>query len=199
MPSDRDPSDLLRAGDALVLIDVQKDFCPGGRLPVPGGDEVVPILNRWLAAAAERGVHVVASRDCHPSNHMSFAEQGGPWPVHCVEGSDGVAFHGSLALPANVEVVSKGARQDHDQNSAFDGTDLAARLRQRNVLRLWIGGLARDVCVRATVLDALREGFDVHVIADATRPVNPGRDTSLADMEKAGAIIELAAGQAGPV
>lgn len=180
----------LRAGDALLLVDVQVDFCPGGALPIEGGDAVVPVLNRWLAAAAAAGIPIYASRDFHPTAHPSFAPQGGPWPVHCVQDSPGAAFHSGLELPGNTVVVTKGTRFDQDQNSAFDQTGLARQLQRDGVKRLWVGGLALDVCVLATVLDARREGFAVGLIVAGTRPVTAkGGEEALAKMRAAGAEI----------
>lgn len=180
--------DRLRDGDALIIIDVQNDFCPGGALPIPEGDKVVPALNRWLAAAQAKGVPVYASRDWHPAGHVSFMERGGPWPPHCLQDSDGARFHPDLRLPDGVVKVTKGARFDHDQYSAFDETGLAEQLRRDGISRLWVGGLAEDVCVRATVLDALKEGFEVTVIEDAVRPVTPeGGDKARSEMREAGA------------
>lgn len=190
-----DPRQLLRRGDALIVVDVQVDFCPGGALSIRGGDEVVPVLNRWITAAAEAGVPVCASRDWHPQHHLSFSESGGEWPVHCVQDSPGARFHPALTLPTDTLVVTKGVRFDRDQYSAFDETGLAAELRKRGVRRVWVGGLAQDVCVRATVLDARREGFDVILIADATRPVTPdGGERAIEEMRQAGARVETAVG-----
>jgi nicotinamidase/pyrazinamidase len=180
--------DTFAPGDALVLVDVQNDFCPGGALPIERGDEVVPVLNRWIAAAAARGVPVYASRDWHPMGHFSFRESGGPWPPHCLQDSPGARFHPSLSLPDSAVVVTKGVRFDQDQNSAFDQTGLAAYLRKRGIRRLFVGGLAEDVCVLATVLDARREGFEVVVIADGTRAITPeGGAAARARMRDAGA------------
>lgn len=185
------PQNVLRRGDALVIVDVQRDFCPGGALPIGAGDEVVPVLNRWIEAAVAAGVPVYASRDWHPSRHPSFAELGGPWPTHCVQDSPGARFHPNLALPDSTVVVTKGTRFDKDQYSAFDETGLATELRRRGLTRLWVGGLAQDVCVRATVLDARREGFDTILIADATRGVTPeGCAQANEDMRQAGAAFE---------
>jgi nicotinamidase/pyrazinamidase len=176
--------------DALLLVDVQADFCPGGALPIDAGDAVVPVLNLWVEAAGRAGVPIIASRDLHPGGHPSFAEGGGPWPVHCVQDTPGAAFHHALKLPAGTIHVAKGTRLDRDQYSAFDETGLAHALRARGVRRLWIGGLALDVCVRATVLDALREGFEVRLIRHGTRPVEAAAGArALAEMEAAGARI----------
>jgi nicotinamidase/pyrazinamidase len=181
----------LRPGDALIVVDVQVDFCPGGALPIERGDEVVPVLNHWMAAAERAGVPIYASRDWHPAGHLSFVESGGTWPPHCVQDSPGARFHPDLKLPGSTIVVTKGVRFDRDQYSAFDGTGLGADLRRRGVRRVWVGGLAQDVCVRATVLDARREGLEAIVIADATLPVTRSDgERAIADMRQAGATFE---------
>jgi nicotinamidase/pyrazinamidase len=164
----------LQDGDAIIIVDVQKDFCPGGALPIEEGDKIIPALNRWIAAAVSREVPVYASRDWHPLGHNSFKENGGLWPPHCIQDSDGASFQADLKLPEGVIKVTKGVRFDRDQNSAFDETGLAEELRKRSVQRVLVGGLAEDVCVLATVLDGRREGFEVVMIEDATRPVTPG-------------------------
>src|SRR5690348_4137732 len=107
--------DALRPGDVLLLIDVQRDFCPGGALAIPDGDAVVPVLNRWIAAAMRRGIPIFATRDWHPRDHLSFRGRGGPWPAHCVQDTPGARFHPALQLPASVRIVSKGVRFDQDQ------------------------------------------------------------------------------------
>ena len=189
-----DPQRALQPGDALIVVDVQIDFCPGGALPIARGDEVVPVLNRWIAAASGSGVPVYASRDWHPRHHLSFAESGGQWPPHCLQDSEGARFHPDLRLPESTVIVTKGVRFDRDQYSAFDETGLATEVRARGVKRLWIGGLAQDVCVRATVLDARHHGFEVIVITDGTRPVTPigGREAD-DEMLRAGARFETTA------
>ena len=177
----------LKTGDALIVVDVQNDFCPGGALPIDGGDEVVPVLNEWIAAAQAGALPIFASRDFHPKGHMSFDESGGPWPLHCIQDSDGARFRPDLKLPADATVVTKGVRLDQDQNSAFDQTGLATELRNRDVQRVYVGGLAEDVCVLATALDGRREGFEVVLIQDATRPVTAeGGKTARRQMQAAG-------------
>jgi nicotinamidase/pyrazinamidase len=179
--------------DALLVVDVQNDFCAGGTLAVPGGDEVVPVLNRWIAACRKAGVPIFATRCWHPPRHASFAERGGPWPPHCVQGTRGAEFHPDLALPAGVPVVTKGADPDRDDYSDFSGTGLGDRLRALGVRRVFIGGLALDYCVRASALDAIREGFAAHVIRDATRAVDvqPGDgERAVAELRAAGAVVE---------
>jgi nicotinamidase/pyrazinamidase len=166
-----DIESLLKPGDALLIIDVQKDFCPGGALPVEGGDAIVPVINHWIEAAVAKGVPVYASRDWHPVDHISFKDQGGPWPPHCIQDSDGATFHPDLAFPDSAVIVTKGVRFDQDQNSAFDQTGLAGQLRKTGIRRLWVAGLAEDVCVLASVLDARSEGFEVMLLQQATRPI----------------------------
>lgn len=181
----------LREGDALLIVDVQNDFCPGGALEVPEGDAVVPVLNRWIDDAREVGIPIFASRDWHPVDHTSFDRQGGPWPRHCVQDTEGARFHPDLKLPDDAIRVSKATAFDVDAYSAFDGTGLAGYLRQRDIKRLWIGGLAEDVCVRATVKDACSEGFETHLITNATRAVNPEKSARVrAEMQEAGAVLE---------
>lgn len=188
----------LSPGDALIIVDVQNDFCPGGALAVIEGDKVVPVLNEWITAAEAAEVPVFASRDWHPANHISFRDRGGPWPPHCVQGTAGAEFHRDLKLPHDVQIISKADTPDQESYSAFGGTDLAAKLRQTEIRRVWIGGLTQDYCVRETALDALREGFEVHVIVDATRAVNvkpeDGR-RALEEIRQAGGILEEMAKQ----
>ena len=185
------PKDALQPGDALLLVDVQIDFCPGGNLPVAEGDKVVPVLNRWLAAAREKGIPVYASRDWHPSGHMSFAARGGQWPEHCLQDSPGAAFHPDLALPDETVVISKGVRFDKDQYSAFDETGLAERLRQDGVSRVWVGGLALDVCVEATALGGREAGFAVRLIPEASKAITAdGAARAIAAMCEAGVTIQ---------
>lgn len=185
------PEDALQPGDALIVVDVQNDFIPGGALPIANGDAVVPVLNRWIDRAQRLGLPVVASRDWHPKGHLSFKAQGGEWPVHCVEGTAGAAFHPDLALPADATIVTKGNRTDRDQYSAFDATGLAETLRRKGVSRVFIGGLAEDVCVRATALDAIKAGLTTHLIAGATKPVTPaGGKAAIREMRAAGVVID---------
>ncbi len=188
------PNEMLQPGDALIVVDVQNDFCPGGALAIADGDAVVPVLNDWIAEAQGRSVPVFASRDRHPVGHVSFKEQGGPWPPHCVQDTEGAGFHPALRLPEDAVIVTKGGRFDQDQNSAFDQTGLAWYLKQQGIKRVWIGGLAQDVCVAATALDAQAAGLETHVIVEATRPVAPeDGQRALAEMADAGVHLEHAA------
>ena len=176
---------------ALIVVDVQNDFCPGGALGVERGDEVVAPLNRLMKEFLERGDLVVKSRDWHPAETKHFAAHGGTWPVHCVQNTRGAEFHPRLLDDPRVLVLSKGTG-DEDNYSAFDGTPLADVLRERGVEEVWVGGLATDYCVKQTVLDALREGFTVRAVQDAMRPVNLKPEDgprALEEMRRAGAVL----------
>jgi nicotinamidase/pyrazinamidase len=162
----------LQPGDALLVVDVQRDFLPGGSLAVPSGDAVIPALNRYLALWRDRALPVFATRDWHPQSHCSFREQGGPWPPHCVAGTQGAEFGPDLDLPANVVVISKGAAADRDAYSGFQETSLHERLQAAGVRRVFVGGLATDYCVLATVRDARALGYAVRLLTDAIKPVD---------------------------
>ncbi len=186
---------------ALLIVDVQKDFCPGGTLPVPEGDLVVPALNRHIATATARGWTVYASRDWHPANSRHFLPAGGPWPPHCVQGTDGAAFHPGLRLPASAIIISKGQDPDRSGYSALEGTTPAGRtfladLRECQIGHLYVGGLATDYCVKHSVIDALEAGLEVTVLGDAIAGVDahPGDSAeAMAAMRAAGA--EFVSGQ----
>jgi nicotinamidase/pyrazinamidase len=152
---------------------------------------VVPVLNEWLDAARNRDIPIFASRDWHPRDHCSFTDRGGQWPPHCIRNTPGAAFHPELKLPDGTIIISKATKPERDAYSAFDGTDLADRLRQAGIRRVWVGGLAQDVCVKATVLDACQDGFETHVLLDGTRPVDAdsGR-AAVEEMKQAGAMVE---------
>lgn len=177
---------------AVLVVDVQRDFCKGGALAVSDGDAVVPVCNKLLELAAAHRCPVLASRDWHPENHCSFREQGGPWPPHCVAKTAGAEFHPGLALPVDAMIVDKGTSLDKDAYSAFDGTPAAAVLHDAAVTRLIVCGLATDYCVKFTVLDALKEGFKTVVVEDACRAVNVDPDDgrkALEEMAAAGAVV----------
>jgi nicotinamidase/pyrazinamidase len=183
-------NNILQKGDALLIVDVQQDFCPGGALAIENADRILPVLKHWIQQASHTGRPIYASRDWHPEGHISFKEQGGKWPSHCIQGSEGAEYHPDLHLPEDVVKVTKGVRFDQDQNSVFDETGLGDRLKRDGVSRLFVGGLALDVCVLASVLDARKAGFDVKLIEDATRAVDAeeGRQ-ALSQIKKAGAEI----------
>ena len=181
----------MQPGDGLLVVDVQNDFCPGGALPIEDGDAVVEALNPWIESARELGVALYFSRDWHPQRHVSFRSEGGDWPPHCIQDSLGAAFHPDLLVPEEALVVTKGVRLDQDQNSAFDQTGLAVQLERDGVNRLWVGGLAEDVCVQATVLDGLAAGLAVRVLLFATRATSQeGSHKAREAMQAAGAHLE---------
>ena len=157
--------------DALLIIDAQNDFLPGGSLAVPQGDDVVPALNRYAAAFRTRHLPIFASRDWHPKNHCSFTEQGGPWPPHCVAETNGAQFASGLNLSEAV-IISKATKPESDAYSAFENTDLDQHLKRAGVKRLFIGGLATDYCVLSSVRDAVRLEYSVVLLEDAIRAVN---------------------------
>jgi nicotinamidase/pyrazinamidase len=176
---------------ALIVVDVQNDFCPGGALAVPQGNEVVGPLNGLIEEFLARDEPVFKSRDWHPPKTKHFEEQGGTWPVHCVQETHGAEFHPELLDDPRITIISKGTG-DEDSYSAFDGTDLAARLNEQGVREVWVGGLATDYCVKQTVLDALRKGFKVKAVANAMRPVEikPGDgERAIQEMQASGAEI----------
>jgi len=177
------------ATTALIVVDMQNDFCPGGALGVAGGDLLAPALAR----AAERAGTVVATRDRHPANHISFTDRGGPWPPHCVVGTPGAEFHPSVAGMHFDRVQDKSSDPDHETYSGFDGTGLGDYLRGRGVTRVVIGGLATDYCVRATALAAIEEGFETTVLTDAVAAVEvaPGDGRrALAEIAAAGGTLD---------
>jgi nicotinamidase/pyrazinamidase len=161
----------LGPSDALLVVDVQNDFLPGGSLGIAGGDAIVPILNEYIRRAAR--AHVFATRDWHPPGHCSFHERGGPWPIHCVQGTRGAAFSADLRLPAHAAILSKGTDLDRDAYSSFDGTKLREALRALGVKRVGVGGLATDYCVLYTVRDARALGYAALLLEDAIRGVDP--------------------------
>ncbi|HLG50833.1 MAG TPA: bifunctional nicotinamidase/pyrazinamidase [Chloroflexota bacterium] len=185
------------ARDALIIVDVQKDFCPGGALAVAEGDAVVPVLNEYARWFASRSAPVLASRDWHPVNSRHFRDYGGTWPIHCVQGTAGAEFHAGLELPQGTIIVSKGMDPDEDAYSAFqartpEGVPLAEALRQRGIERVFVGGLATDYCVKATVLDALRQGFQAVLLIDGSRGVNVrphDSEEAIEEMVRAGAEL----------
>jgi nicotinamidase/pyrazinamidase len=178
---------------ALLLVDVQKDFCPGGALPVPDGDRVIPALNAVIAKFYKHRRPIYASRDWHPPDTTHFREFGGPWPPHCVAETPGAEIRSDLRLPKETTVISKGQNRNDAGYSALegltpDGRTLVDDLRRRDISELYVGGLATDYCVRATVLDLRRDGFAVRVVEDGIAGIDP-EDTrrALDEMAEAGA------------
>ena len=185
------------AKDALIIVYVQNDFCPGGALAVTDGDQVVAVLNRLIPEFERAGLPVIATRDWHPQQTTHFNTHGGSWPPHCVQGTQGAEFHADLALGEGAVIISTGMAENADGYSGFDGVDargvrLADLLRERAIERLVVGGLATDYCVKQTVLDGLQKGFTVVVLEDAVRGVNLNLNDArqaLDEMKRAGAAI----------
>jgi nicotinamidase/pyrazinamidase len=182
---------------ALLIVDVQIDFCPGGSLAVPEGDVIIPAINRYIELFRKKGLPVIASRDWHPPVTSHFRQFGGLWPPHCVQGSEGARFHPLLKLPADATVVSKGMDPEKDDYSALhavteQGTPLPDLLDELGTERLYIGGLATDYCVRESTLEGLKQGFSVTVLKDAVKGVDlkPGDSArALKELAKAGAEL----------
>lgn len=185
----------MRRRAALLVVDVQVDFCPGGALPVPKGDQVVQVLNRYLELFKQRGTPIFASRDWHPKESKHFADGGGRWPPHCVQGTEGARFHPGLLLPEETVIISKGMSNWDNGYSAMqgtteNGTPFVMLLRRMALDRIYVGGLATDYCVKETVLEALKEGFTVTLLADAVR----GVELQQGDSERAvAAMVEAGA------
>jgi nicotinamidase/pyrazinamidase len=179
-------------GDALLVVDVQNDFMPGGALGVRRGDEVIAPINRLIDCWTAADLPVFLTRDWHPPEHCSFAAQGGPWPVHCVAGTEGARFAPALHVPEVATLVSKATLRLEEAYSALHGTGLADELRRASIGRIFIGGLATDYCVRATAADARAAGFQVVVLTDAVRAVdvNPGDgERAIEEMVAGGALL----------
>lgn len=187
----------MAAKEALLIVDVQLDFCPGGALAVPEGDQVVSVLNRYMARARAQGWPVFASRDWHPGDSAHFRDHGGIWPAHCVAGTEGAEFHPALLIPEEATTISKGLKRSEDGYSALegigpDGTPMPELLRRLKVGHLYVGGLATDYCVKRSVLGLLELGYAVTLLADACRGVNLQPDDSeraLREMQEAGATL----------
>ena len=180
----------LRNGDALVIVDVQNDFLPGGALEVPQSDEILPVLNDYISAFEKRGLPIYMTRDWHPPNHCSFKEFGGPWPAHCVADTYGAAFSTKLKITSAATIVSKATTSDRECYSDFGTTNFEQDLRSVGVSRLFIGGLATDYCVLSNVRDALALSFETYLLLDAIRGVNvQPEDSDKAKQE----MIELGA------
>jgi nicotinamidase/pyrazinamidase len=187
----------LRPGDVLLVVDPQNDFMPGGALGVPGGDAIVPILNKWIAATAALDLPIVISRDWHPPHHISFKQRGGPWPPHCIQDTAGADFYKDLVIPENAIIINKAFVADKDAYSAFEGvtadagTPLADKLRELGAKRIWIGGLALDYCVYYSALSAHELGFEFHVILPACRAIaKESAEKAMAHMRQLGVLIE---------
>ena len=162
--------------DALIIIDPQNDFFEGGSLSVPNSLTIIPAINQWIRVATNKDIPIIVTRDWHPANHCSFKAQGGPWPAHCVQHTEGAAFHPDLDIPENIIIVSKADTADKDAYSGFagkltDNSTIAAFCQKSNIERVAICGLALDYCVKATALDAAKCGLDVIISLEATKGI----------------------------
>ena len=176
---------------ALIVVDIQNDFLPGGALPVPEGDKVILPMNNYIKIFSERNLPIIATRDWHPENHVSFKSRGGLWPPHCIKNTWGAEFPKNLRLPPDTIIISKAFIENEEAYSGFQGTNLDKVLKEMNINRLFIGGLATEYCVRATVLDALELGYQVILLLDAIKGVNvnPGdSEKAIREMINRGAI-----------
>ncbi len=166
----------INPNDALIVVDVQNDFCPGGTAAVEDGDAVARKISDIALNFRSRDGRVFATQDWHPTNHKSFAENGGIWPTHCVRGTDGAKFHQELKLPIGTSIVRKGEDAGTDAYSGFEGTTLEAHLERLGVRRIFVGGLSTEYAVQHTVYDALQKGYGAFVITDAISAVNANPD-----------------------
>ncbi|GAB4363507.1 MAG: nicotinamidase [Methylohalobius crimeensis] len=169
--------------DALIVVDVQNDFLPGGTLAIPEGDQIIPVLNHYIDRFTAEGLPILATRDWHPSHHCSFQSRGGPWPPHCIAETHGAQFPSELCLPSETRIISKATEPEREAYSGFDGTDLDRQLQRLGMKRLFIGGLATDYCVLNTVRDARSCGYQVFLLRDAVRAINvtPGDEQKALD------------------
>lgn len=177
---------------ALIVVDVQNDFCPGGALAVTDGDKVVDPINELSKQFEADGLPIIFTRDWHPANHLSFKENGGIWPPHCIAGTPGAAFHPNLYFPSVAFLVSKATEPDMEAYSGFQGTGLASWLRQIDVDELVVAGLATDYCVKNTVIDAIKLGFKVTLALNAIKAVNVNPtdgETAINEMKSLGVQI----------
>jgi nicotinamidase/pyrazinamidase len=170
--------------DALIIVDVQNDFLPGGRLAVSNGDKIIPILNRYIAYFRANKLPIFATCDWHPANHCSFQQQGGLWPPHCVAESKGAAFNAQLKLPADTYIISKGTTPEKDAYSGFSNTPLRMLLQLFGIRRVFIGGIATEYCVSNTVKDALRLHYITFLLEDAIYAMNKQPQDSLRAIEE---------------
>jgi nicotinamidase/pyrazinamidase len=178
---------------ALIVVDIQNDFCPGGALAVPEGDEVVEVVNSLMSVFP----FVVATQDWHPTNHISFKEQGGIWPPHCIQNTHGAELHPALNQKAINLYFHKAINASQDSYSGFEGIDANGRLledalKAEHIHTVYITGLATDYCVKETALDALKKGFEVFLVTNAIRAVNVNKgdgEKALQELQQSGAYV----------
>jgi nicotinamidase/pyrazinamidase len=171
---------------ALLLIDPQNDFFPGGAMGMPEGNNLIPTINTYIKHFSRQGWPILATRDWHSPNHSSFTEQGGPYPTHCVQGSRGAQFHSDLVMPPGMMVISKGTDPKKDARSGFEGSSLADRLKDLNVKTIFVLGPATQDCFQQTVVDACKIGLQVILLKDAIEPRRIAE--SVKEISQAGAL-----------
>ncbi len=181
-------SERLDDTSALLIVDMQNDFMPGGSLPIPDADKIIPMINKYIELFTYNELSIFASRDWHPPNHISFRQRGGMWPVHCVRHTYGAKFHPDLKVPRSTVVISKGTDPNREAYSAFDRTELSDRLDERGVKKIFVVGVATDYCVKSTVLDALKLGYEVIVLEDGIKGLDKSNEAIL-EMKSRGAKL----------
>lgn len=170
--------------DALIIVDMQNDFMPGGALPVPNALSIIPKINRYIEAFLKAKALIVATRDWHPPDHISFKQRGGPWPTHCVQNTSGAEFHKDLAIPREAVIVSKAFERDKDAYSGFEGTQLDTLLKSRGIKRVFVCGVATEYCVKATALDANKLGYQVFLLKDAIKGIDEPKGSELKALDE---------------
>jgi len=173
---------------ALVIVDMQNDFMPTGTLQVPDADKIVPVLNKYIDMFVSNKLHIFATRDWHPPNHISFKQRGGVWSMHCVKDTLGAEFHSDLKIPRSARIISKGIEANKEAYSGFEGTDLAKKLEQNNIKCVLIGGVATDYCVKNTAFDAIKVGLNVVLLEDAVRGIKDSNG-AIKEMQSKGVKI----------
>ncbi|MDK6028130.1 nicotinamidase [Ignisphaera sp. 4213-co] len=177
--------------DALIIVDMQNDFMPGGTLPVPNALTIISAINKYIELFEKSNALIVATRDWHPPNHISFNTRGGPWPPHCIQNTWGAEFHKDLKLPRNTIVISKAFKEDKEAYSGFEDTELDNTLKSRNIKRLFIAGVATEYCVKATAEDGVKLGYQVFLLEDAIKGIDspPGsEEKAIEDLMNKGVV-----------
>ena len=179
--------------DALIIVDMQNDFMPQGALPVPEGDIIMPTINRYQEVFQSNGALIVLTRDWHPPNHISFKSRGGPWPPHCVQGTEGAKFHPDLKVPNEAIIISKATDPDKEAYSGFDGTELNSILTSKGIRRVFICGVATEYCVKETALDALKLRYSVFILRDAIKGISKDESKKALELllDEGAVIIEF--------
>lgn len=185
----------VKPGDLLLLVDIQNDFFPGGALAVPGGDQIIPAINEMVKTAITHDIPIVVTRDWHPANHQSFKDYGGPYPTHCVQNTVGAEFHPSIKLPPNIIIISKDALEDVTDScinfTDEDGILYPELLKNLGIKRVWAGGLCMDICVKISILDTAKLGYEVILIKKATHSLDPDAEKSVVEELNTAGIVVL--------